>query len=325
MKWNIRELKDRAAQLAAQNRSAVQRVVLLYCGVIAALTLGSSGLNLYLDSQIGTTGGLDGMGLRSILQTIQEILYYVNTYFSPFWSAGFLAAMIALVRGRAPENRDLAEGFRRFFRVLSHLAFRFMLVVMLLVASVNLGAVLFSLTPMGKDFAQAMAPVLEDPALIGADGMVNMELIPQELLLSAGLPMTLMVLAVFGGLYLLLSYQFRLSLYLVMDRPIGAVQAHFLSMRLMRGHKWQMLKLDLSWWWYYFLLVVVSLVGYLDLILPIFDLTLPVDSTVLYFVTLAAYCVLFTGLCLWKKCDVDASYVLAYEAIAAPEEPENAG
>lgn len=323
MKWNIRELKSRAAGLAAQNRSAVRRVVLLYCGVIAALTLGSSGLNLYLDSQIGTTGGLDGMGLRSILQTIQEILYYVNAYFSPFWSAGFLFAMLALVRGRTPENRDLTEGFRRFFRVLSHLAFRFLLAVMLLVASVNLGAVLFSMTPMGKDFAQAMVPVLEDPALIGADGMVNMELIPQELLLSAGIPMMLMVLAIFGVLYLLLFYRFRLSLYLVMDRPIGAVQAHFLSMRLMRGHKRQMLKLDLSWWWYYFLLVLIGVVGYLDVILSMLSISLPVDSTVLYFVTLAAYCVLFTLLSLWKKCDVDASYVLACEAIAAPGETEN--
>lgn len=324
MNWNIRELKARANALVSENRSAALNVVLLYSGVIAALTLGSSGLNLYLDSQIGTTGGLDGMGLRSILQTVQEILYYVNTYFSPFWSAGFLFAMIALVRSRAPETRDLTEGFRRFFRVLGHMAFRFLLAVMLGIAAVNLGAVLFSMTDAGREFAQAMAPLLEDPALIGADGMVNMELIPQELVLSAGIPMTLMVLAIFGLMYAFLFYQFRLSLYLVMDQPIGAVQAHFLSMRLMRGHKWQMLKLDLSWWWYYALLVLISLVGYLDVLLSMLSVPLPMDPTVMYFVTLALYCVLFVGLCLWKKCLVDASYVLAYESIAAPGEPENA-
>ena len=33
---------------------------------------------------------------------------------------------------------------------------------------------------------------------------------------------------------------------------------------------------------------------------------------------MAAYCLLLTGLSLWKKCDVDASYVLAYEQILAP-------
>lgn len=98
MKWNIRELKARASALAEAHRPAVRRVVLLYCGVLAAMTLGSSGLSMYLDSRIGTTGGLDGMGLRSILQTVQEILLFANLYFGPFWSAGFLAAMIGLVR-----------------------------------------------------------------------------------------------------------------------------------------------------------------------------------------------------------------------------------
>lgn len=324
MKWNIRELKARAAVLAEENRGPARRLVLLYCGVVAALTLGSSGLNLYLDSQIGGTGGLGGIGMRSILQSIQEFLSYVNMYFGPFWSAGFLAAMIGMVRGRAPQTRDLTEGFRRFFRILGHLAFRFLVAVMLGVVSMNLGSVIFILSPWGRGFSEAMAPILEDPNLFLADGSVNMDLIPQELLMESGLPLTLIILALFGLLYLCISYQFRLSMYLVMDQPIGAVAAHFRSIRLMKGHKWQMFRMDLSYWWYYLLMVVIGVVGYLDVVLSMLGLPLPLDATVMFFVTLAAYCVLNLALSLWQKCRVDASYVLAYELIANPAPVETA-
>ena len=88
----------------------------------------------------------------------------------------------------------------------------------------------------------------------------------------------------------------------------------------MRGHKWQMLKLDLSWWWYYLLLTAASVVAYLDMILELLGITVPVDPMVMFFATLAVYCVLFTALSLWKKCEVDASYAMAFESIACPEE-----
>ena len=65
------------------------------------------------------------------------------------------------------------------------------------------------------------------------------------------------------------------------------------------------------------------MVGYLDLLLGLLGIPLPMNATVMFFVTLAAYCVLFTLLSLWKKCEVDASYVLFYENVMPPE-PEAA-
>ena len=324
MKLNIRALKARAAALTAENRSAVRLLVLWYCGVSAVLTLGSNGLNLYLDSQIVSTGGLSGIGLRSILQTIQEILTLVNQFFGPFWSAGFLLAMIAMVRGQAPHPRTLAEGFRRFFPVLGHMAFRFLLMVITAITAVNLSAALFSLSPLGQRFSQEMTQVMSDPNFILPSGAVNMELIPQELMLEAGLPLTGLVMALFGLLYLYICYPFRLSMYLMLRQPMGAIRAHFESLRLMRGHKWSMLKLDLSWWYYYLLTVLIGVVGYLDLLMGLLGLPLPMDETVMFFATMAAYCVLITALCLWKKCQMDAGYVLAFEAIANPETEEAA-
>lgn len=323
MNVHNRELRARAAALAAEYRGSARRLVLLYCGVLAVLTLGSSGLNLVLDTRIDTTGGLDGIGMRSILETIQQILSYINQFFGPFWSAGFLTAMIAMVRGREPQVRDLTNGFRRAFRVLFHVAFEATAAFMLLVAVVNLSSLLFLLSPMGAEFNELMAPLLSDPNLLTAEGLLNETLISYQELSRLLLPMLVLTAAIYLPLYTLMAYSFRLSLYLVMDRNIGAIPAHFLSIRLMRGHKWQLCKLDLSWWWYYLLGAACWVVGYLDLLLGMLGIPLPMNATVMFFVTLAAYCVLFTLLSIWKKPEVDASYVLFYENVMPPE-PETA-
>ena len=64
-KLDTRRLQRRGAELAGEHRRACRRLVLVYSGVLAAITLGSNGLNLLLDSQMGSTGGLGGLGLRS--------------------------------------------------------------------------------------------------------------------------------------------------------------------------------------------------------------------------------------------------------------------
>ena len=135
-------------------------------------------------------------------------------------------------------------------------------------------------------------------------------------------PVLMFTMAAFLPPYIFLSYSFRMALYLVMERPVGAVQAHILSARMMRRHKWQLFRMDLSYWWYYLLGAAVSVIGYLDMVLELMGIEVPIDPMVLFFGTLAVYCVLYTLLCLWKKCEVDAAYVLAYESIAYPEQTE---
>lgn len=319
---NQRELRQRGAAAAAACPSENRRLVLLYCGVIALLTLGSNGLHLYLDSHIGDTGGLSGLGTRTVLQTVQELLGYINFFFTPFWTAGFLYAMLALVRGRTPGTADLLGGFRRFGRVLGHMAFQFLVLVALVVAAVNVATVIFSYTSLSVEFAEKMGPLLNDPGILTADGAVDLSKIPMDALLSATRPLLILTGIVLAPPAIWLSYCFRMSVYLVMERPISGVRAHFESMRLMRGHKWQMFRLDLSFWWYHLLGLLIAVVGYLDVILTMLGLPLPMDATGMFFLTLGAYCVLQTGLFLWKKCPVDAAYVLAYEAIAYPQTVE---
>lgn len=316
---DIRALRQGGAAAAAANREETRRLALVYSGALALLTLGVNGLYLLLDSQMSGTGGLDGMGLRSVLQTMQSVLNYANLIFVPFWSAGFLWAMVSMVRGQAPRTGDLLAGFRRFGRMLGYMAFQFLLLLTLLLASVNLAAVIFTFSPLGTAFAQSLGPALSDPNLIAADGTVNLALLPAEVLTDAMVPMLVLMLAVFLPLYTWVSYGFRMALYLVMTQPMGGVRAHFESLRLMRGHKWQLLKLDLSFWWYYALALLASVVGYLDVILGMLGVTVPINATVLYFVTMGTYCLMQMALALWKKCPVDAAYALAFETIAAPE------
>lgn len=312
-------LRQRGAAAADRYRAETKRLVLLYSGVLALLTLGINGLYLLLDNRIGGTGGLDGLGLRSVLQTVQDVLNYGNMIFGPVWSAGFLFAMLTMVRGSAPRSRDLLEGFRRLGRVLGYLAFQFLIVVALLTVSVYAAAILFTFSPWGAELANLLGPVLSDPNLVTAEGTINMTLIPAEAMQAAAVPMLVMMLAVFLPLYGWISYGYRMALYLVMDGSVGGVRAHFISRRMMRGHKWQLLKLDLGFWWYYALIALTAAVGYLDLILGLMGIEVHIDATVLYFLTMGAYLVLQMAVALWKKCPVDAAYMLAFESIAHPE------
>ena len=321
-KLDTRRLQRRGAELAGMHRRECRRLVLVYSGVLAAIALGSNGLNLLLDSQMGSTGGLGGLGLRSWLQTGQQILNLVNLFFGPFWSAGFLVAMLHMVRGETPMPGHLTGGFRRPGRMLGFMAFEFLTVIMLLMSATYLAGMIFAFSPLGSRFAELMGPVMNDPNLISPEGVVNAELIPVEALEMAALPMSVLLAVIFLPAYIWLCYGFRMAMYLLMDTPVGGVRAHFDSLRLMRGRKWQLFKLDLRFWWYHLLGALILGVGYLDMILGMLGLPLPMDETAMFFLTLAASCLLQYLLYRWKKCDIDATYVLAYEQIAYPDQLE---
>lgn len=306
-KLNIRALKARGSELAGANRAHTTPIVLVYCGVLALLTLGSSGLNLYLNNQMGSTGGLGGMGMRAVLQTVEEILGYINLIFAPYWTAGFLAAMLTMVRGGTPGCMDLTAGFRRLFQVLGFLAFEFGVTFALMMAAAYPAAMIFSFTPQGADFAGLIA---------------DLTVLPMEELVRAMFPMLVLTMVIFLPLYIFVFYGFRMALYLIMERQITAVQAYFLSSRLMKGRRWELFRMDLSFWWYYALMGLASAVGYLDVYLGLLGISLPIDPLVMFFGTLVLYCAAVTALSLWKKCDVEAAYVLAYEQIAHPEPAE---
>ena len=320
---NPSALRSRGAAAAERCRSENRNLVLIYCAVTALLSFCANGLYLYLDSHIGGTGGLSGLGMRSVLQTVQEVLSYINMFFGPFWSAGFLYAMITMVRGQTPAVDNLLEGFRRFARVLGQVMFQVMLMMVLTIAVANVASVIFAFTPWADDLARNLAPLVNDHAVFSADGVLDLSKVPVDALLSAMLPLLVFTGMLMAPICVWLSYCFRMSVYLVLEQPISGMRACTESMRLMKGHKWQLFRMDLSFWWYHGLGLLIALVGNADMILRYLGLPLPMDSTVMFFLCLGAYFVLQTGLFLWKKCQVDAAYVLAYDAIIQSDAAEH--
>lgn len=313
---NPAELKLRARACVADTQTDTRKLVLIYCSAVAGLTLAASGLQMYLTSQIGSTGGLGGLGLRSVLQTVESILSYAVAFFGPIWQAGFLYAIIGMVRQQPVGPKSLTEGFRRFGRILLYTLDQSMLLMIVGIASVYIASILFSFSPWGTEFAEAMGPVLSDPNLITPEGTVNMELIPVEAMSSAALPLTGLLLAVFLPMYLFISYSMRMGVYLLMGGGhISAMAAIFLSWRLMKGHRWQMLKLDLSFWWYHGLMLLATVLGYLDVILSLAGIAIPMDANVMFFGTMVLCYAVELAVSLWKKCEVDAAYVFAFEDI----------
>lgn len=313
---NGKQLRYNAVELVNTPGSPARRLALISTGLVVVLNLAVSWLNLLLDEKIGTTGGLSGMGLRSGLETVQTLLSYFTTLFVPFWSAGFLRAMIQLARHQDTRPRDLLLNFRRFGRILGRSLLEILMLIGICIGLTYLVTNIFLITPFAKDFLAVMNSLGDVNSLLLPDGSLNLELLPIEQLIPTMIPMFIMYALAFLPAYAFLNYQFRLSLFLLVEGiDRSAPASFFASARLMKGHKWQMLKLDLHYWWYYLLETLLMCVLYLDLILPALGITLPVNANAAFVITIALYGVLELGLHYWKKPQVDITYALAYDAI----------
>lgn len=321
---NPRALKAESAQRLSDRLSNTRMLVLIYTGASVLLSLLVNGLNLVLEEQIGGTGGLSGLSMRSFLETLQTLLSYASTLFSPFWQAGFLYVIIRTARSQTAGPRDLLFGFKRFPRVLSYTLFQLLIVIAIATVTTYAATYLYLLTPLSDAASEGLTALYDSGALVSAEGVLNVDAIPTELLMQMAVPLLSLFLVVFLPVYVFVSYSFRLSEYLLLEgQETGAMGALIRSAKLMKGHRFQMFKLDLSYWWYYALEMLLAVVCYLDMILPMMGVALPFNETVAYFVTLILYGVLELGLHLWTKCQVDTTYVLAYEAIVHPAQGES--
>ncbi len=293
-----------------------RQLVLIHTGLVVLLNLIISGLNLYLSQQIDSTGGLDGLGMRSVLQTVQTVLGYFSGLFTPFWSAGFLYAMISITRGQGASPKSLLRGFSRFGGVMGYVLWQSMLFMLICFALVYVVCFVYLMTPLAQGFLELLLPLMENPEFLLSDGTINMELLPMAQLAGSLMPMLVIYGIVLIAVYGWLSYHLRLTTFLMVEgQRHGALAAMVISWRMMKGHKWQMFKLDLTFWWYYLLEGLLGIVLYLDVLLPMMGIPLPVDPTVAFFLTLILYGVLELALHLWKKVEIDATYATAYDTI----------
>ena len=306
-----KEYTGQAASLARAHDAAQKRTVLLYTGVTVAVTIAASALSFLLDHQISGTGGLGGLGMRSLLQTLQTALSYALSLFSPFWQGGFLLCMVKLARDREPEARDMLAGFRRLIPLLSCQLWRIGIGLLASFVTMQIASILFAFMPFSDSLILALEPYMADPTLI------------ETVDISALLPMVAPALAIYAAItlpvLLFLEYGMRLAPYLIMDDPrFRSLSAILASFAAMKGHRWELFRLDLRWWWFYALETVLAGICYLDVLLPMMGLPLPFHATAAYFLFFILYGVLELALHWWKKGQVEIGYALAYDRFIRP-------
>lgn len=296
------ELRSRAAGSLAQAPDH-RRLVLISAGVSALIALAVSGVNFLLQQGIGNTGGLSGLGTRSVLSTVQSLLTLAMTVLLPFWSLGYTAVTLKLAKHEPAQPKDLLAGFRAFLPVLRLFLLLEILYLVLAMTCLYLGSMLLSFTPLATGLHQTLMPIL----LEGGDPAA----IDPELLLTAMLPIFIGCLVLFALVAIPLSYRLRMAqLCLLEDPKAGARRAMVASFRMTRKNALALFRLDLQFWWFYLLEAVLAVIAYGDVLLPL--LGLEMNATAAYFLFYAVSLGLQLVLYRQAKNPVYVTYAHAY-------------
>lgn len=291
-----------------------KRLVLIHTAASLGVALLITVLNFILSRQIAGTGGLAGLGTRSLLETAQSVLEFISMVATPFWEIGLIFAVICWIKGTDAEPGSLLQGFRRIGQVLLLQLLRGLLFMSLGMGVLNFCIILFMATPLSGNMTQLMTPLIMDgmsPQQMEA--MMN----SAEFMAATGealLPLMAIVFALFAAVALPFYYRLRFMEFSVMDGN-GAMAAMVHSMRMTKKNCLQLVKLDLSFWWYYLLQLLCLVLCYGDLILPALQIQLPfTDDTAFFLFFLlgsACQCLLF-----WQcRGKVLATYGMAYRAL----------
>ncbi len=304
------ELRALADERVRQAQYSPRRLVLLSSGVALGTGLAIALLNYLLSWQMDAhTGGLAGIPLRTVLETLRTALQSAYSIASPFWGMGLVCAMLCVARGRQAPPASLLEGFRRFGPVLRMQLLLGLIALGVGLVCMNVSSMVFVLTP----FARPMMALMEE----------NMQLqTPEQLeqLMEQAVQYMLPVLAIFAVLYLAvmlpLMYRFRMASYAVMDVPgTRAREALRTSLRIMKGNRWKLFRLELSFWPYYVLYVPVLLLAYADQLLPALGVKLPVSETAAFLGAYVLYVLAALALQTWMQPKMQTAYALAYEVL----------
>ena len=298
---NIKELKAAAARSLDAATYSPKKLALIHGGITAIAMLIVSLLDLLLSRQIGTTGGLSGMGTRAILSTVQSALSLGISIALPFWEMGMLYACLQFARKENAGLPSLAEGFRRFFPLLRLMLLETAIYFIGMIVAANVSSIIFMMTPLSNSFAAALESISVDELTVEA-------MMP---LLSATIPLYLIMAVVALILLIPITYRFRIAGFYLLSGSRRALVAMGVSNRIMNGNRLAFFKLELSFWWYYGCTFLLSAIASLNIILDLPDWS----SYILYFVYLAGHVLLS-----WQATAyVQTTYAHAYEVLISAE------
>ncbi len=311
---NLNALPAQADTLLHQAPYSPRKLVLLHTGVALGVSFLATVLNLILSRQIDATGGLAGMGLRSVLSTIQSVLDLAGSLALPFWEMGIFAAAFLWASAQVARPQVLPEGFRRFGPVLRLRLLQAVILVALFMALIYPASMIYMMTPFAD-------PLIEHLQTLVTPDMT--ELTPQmmEAAVEHMQPLVTLCFVLFGCVAVPLLFRLRFASYLLMCKPIGALAAMRESARLTRRNCLRLLKLDLRFWWYYVLQTAAAVLCYGDILLALLGVSLPWSDTAVFFLF---YCLGLgsqLALFVYARPRVVTTYALAAQALQPVETP----
>lgn len=311
--FDHRLIKAQARQCLEKDRWAYRKTVLFH-SFVTMLTLVLVALaDLALSQAVSHTGGLSGIGTRTILETAQTTLSAAVNILLPFWSAGILYTSLRVVRNQPVENRMLTRGFQRVGPLLRHGLLMLLIYFAAAMVCGNVVMLLSGFLPANGAMETLLSQLdLSDPTgYATALGQAS-----PALLLQAMLPAMLLFLAVYCGVLLWLHYRLRMSQYLLVDElPMGAMAAMLLSNRMTKGSKWKLFRLDLSFWWYYLLIALISLTVYVPELLALLGVTLPLPAELANLIFYLVYALLTLAMSWVATPYLQTAYAMAYTAL----------
>lgn len=294
-----------------------KKLILLHTGITIAVSVIGTLLNFLIGKQIETTGGLGGLGLRSMLSTIQSAVQVLVAVLLPFWEAGYCYATMQIARDKEAGPDSLLQGFRRFGPLLRLKIRQGLIYGLAGLLCFFLGYYIFMLTPLSDPLFAIIENTHIDATMLQTDFLLDDA--TMMAMADAYTPMLLICFGLFliAGLYLF--YRFRLATYLALDYPeMRAIEMLRMSTYQLRGHMGALVKLDLSFLWFFVLDILAAFLAYGDYLLPLIGVQLPMSAEAAYFVFLFLSLACQCGLFIWARNRVDVAYAKFYCFTALP-------
>lgn len=292
-----------------------RKLIMIHSGVTIGMGLLLTVLNYLLDMGIAQTGGLSGIGTRTILETIQSLLDAANMILLPFWTIGYIRTILHWTRREDADLSTLLSGFRCLSPVMRLLFMQGIVYLLLGFVGGYAGAAVFMMTPS----AQPLYALLQEMTSAGiTDPYAMME---NEAYVAASMAMAPYMMGFAAVIIAPVAYRLRFAEYALMDAPRqGALRSMLQSWRMTRKNCWKLLKLDLRFWWFYLAQVFILALNYGDLLLGKVSIELAISADTAMFVFYIAALLCEFALYAWKKNEVFAVYALAYDQLNAPQE-----
>lgn len=323
MTFQSRQLKQTASENLQKAKNQWE-ILLLY----AAGMLGLSCLNLVIQALVSNgisqTGGLIHMGSRSFLSAVSTFLPVLCSIGNLCLGFGYLGGMLRISRGQYASRNALRTGFERFWPLVRMKLLQGLVYLGAGIGASYLSAVIFLLSPFSAGFEEQLAPLMSGSSLLAGSTDLVLDDATLSALSTAAIPLLLIFLVVALALVVPLLYRYRMADFVLLDHPeYGAMYALRESRKMMRGNRFGLFRLDLSFWWYYALTFLAAVLAYGDVLLALAGVTLPISDqavfAIFYILSLAAS---FAQLYFLRN-RMEVTYALAYEQLKPKEQPQN--